>query len=230
MVQTADAVGPIVLAHNVNGAVSDVLDDLARHVIGPHVRGGVVFDSHALKRRSVGHAQGSATHVDAVRASRTTTLRRSCAGRPSPPSTPRGSPNRRGRPTMRPAQCRRGHARASRYRNGAPTRSGRCSQLDLLERVLDLGLQEGRGPIRGACVVDQQPDVEAIGRRGHLGTHIGIGEILDNDARLHPVLFARTRRPPLRAADRCARSARDPVHAWLIGRPGWRRCLRRHRR
>src|SRR6185312_299119 len=39
-------------------------------------------------------------------------------------------------------------------------------QLDLLQRVVDLVVQERRGPIRGARVVDHQADIEADGRIG----------------------------------------------------------------
>ena len=105
--------------------------------------------------------------------------------------------NRKGRRTGQAGQRRDQHNAATAALAHGGTEMVRqgdrpdAVQLDLLERVVDVGLQEGRDPVRGAGVVDQKPDVEAIGRVGHFGTHVGIGEVLDNDARLHPVVLAR---------------------------------------
>ncbi len=50
-------------------------------------------------------------------------------------------------------------------------------QLDLLQRVLERVVEKLRRPVRGAGVVDQQSDLEPVGRLGHAFRDVRDGQV-----------------------------------------------------
>ena len=60
-------------------------------------------------------------------------------------------------------------------------------QLDLVERVVESGLQKRRRAIGGTGVVDDEPDVDPVGRIGQPRGDIGVRQVLHHGLHLDPV-------------------------------------------